>query len=233
MSQTNQPLSVIVDFDGTITLEDIGAIVIKTFGRDGWRAADEAWKRGEISLRELWAAEVNHLRAEDHEAIRKWAAEVAEIRPGFHELVNYCRQNDIPVEIASSGIRFYIDAVLEAAGIDDLPVSAPDVIYDNRGHGQMIFKDGLRDCGMTAMCKCERIWQQRREDRTILFVGDGASDYCAASRLCDGTRRSCTILRRGKARSHPIRELLRGAGHDQRAIRITRHRTTRRVATGP
>ena len=75
------PLAVILDFDGTITLRDIGDLIIKGFGREGWRAADEAYSRGEISLRELWAVEVDHLRAEDHDAIRRKAIEIAKIRP--------------------------------------------------------------------------------------------------------------------------------------------------------
>ena len=180
MNDQNPPLVVLLDFDGTITLKDIGDMVIVDFGRDGWQAATEAYKRGELSLRELWSAEVSHLRAEDHEEIRMRAAEVAVIRPGFHELISYCRDNNIPVEVASSGIRFFIDAVLEAAGVVDLTVAAPDAEYDENGHGLVTFKDGLRDCGMTAMCKCERVWRQRREGREVLFVGDGASDYCAA-----------------------------------------------------
>ncbi len=170
----------ILDFDGTITLKDIGDLVIGNFGREGWRAADEAYDRGEISLRELWAVEVDHLRAEDHEAMRSAAVDVAEIRPGFNEFVDHCRSKKTPLEVASSGIRFYIDAVLENAGVPDLPVSAPDAEYDERGHGVVTFRDGLADCGMTAMCKCERVWRQRRLGRQVLFVGDGASDYCAA-----------------------------------------------------
>ena len=179
MNDQKPPLAVILDFDGTITLKDIGDVIITNFGRKGWQVASEAYARGELSLRELWAVEIAHLREEDHEEMRRRAAEVAEIRPGFRELVSYCRNNGIPLEVASSGIRFYIDAVLEDADVD-LTVSAPDVAYDECGHGLVIFKDGLRDCGMTAMCKCERVWRHRREGRHVLFVGDGASDYCAA-----------------------------------------------------
>lgn len=181
MTEPSSQLSVVLDFDGTITLRDIGDFIVGAFAVEGWQIADTAFKRGELSLRELWGVSVNHLRQTDHDEICRSAVQEAVIRLGFTELVEFCRSNNIPVEVASSGIRFYIDAILEKAGAGDVPVSAPDIEYNKQGHGLITFKDGLRDCGMTAMCKCERVWQQRRQGRTVLFVGDGASDYCAAS----------------------------------------------------
>lgn len=178
-SQPNQ-IAVLLDFDGTITTRDVGDLVIEGFGRDGWQAASAAYDRGEISLRELWAAEISYLRQDDHEAIRKMAAEVAEVRPGFTEFIDYCARNHVTLEVASSGIRFYIDAVLEKSGVETIPVAAPDIEYDSEGKGLVTFLDGISDCGMTAMCKCERVWRQRRLGKQVLFVGDGASDYCAA-----------------------------------------------------
>ena len=45
----------------------------------------------------------------------------------------------------------------------------------------MVMPDGIQDCGMTAMCKCDRVWRMRRSGHQVVFVGDGASDECAAS----------------------------------------------------
>lgn len=181
MPNLPQPkLALLLDFDGTITMSDVGAFVIGEFAKDGWQEADDAYDRGEISLREVWAVEVALLRAEDHDTMRSRAVEFAEIRSGFSELIEFCRSAEIPVEVASSGVRFYIEAILEKAGVPDLVVTAPDVEYDERGHGLVTFRNGLMDCGMTAMCKCERVWRQRRLGREVVFVGDGASDQCAA-----------------------------------------------------
>ena len=180
MTHAKPKLAVLVDFDGTITMQDIGDVVIETFAREDWRPVSDQFKRGEISLRELWSAEVSYLRAEDNDAMREYARDVARVRPGFHEFVNYCREHAISIEVASSGIRFYIDAVLEKAGVTGLPIASPSHAFDAQGRGLVTFENSLRDCGITAMCKCERVWQQRRLGRTVLFVGDGSSDYCAA-----------------------------------------------------
>ena len=180
MLQKPPDIAVLIDFDGTITERDIGDLVIEGFASDGWQEASAAYDRREISLRELWAAEVNHLRQADHEKIRVMAADVAVVRLGLSEFIDYCRENSIYAEVASSGIRFYIDAVLEKAEVKGLEVAAPDIKYDEEGRGLVTFRPDIADCGMTAMCKCERIWRQRRLGRQVLFVGDGASDQCAA-----------------------------------------------------
>ncbi len=180
MAEITQSLSVLIDFDGTITDRDIGDLMIRSFAAEGWQEASAAYDRGEISLRELWAAETSHLRQNDHEKIRAMAAEVAVVRQGFSEFIEYCREKGIHAEVASSGIRFYIDAVLEKAGVQGLVVAAPDIEYDQKGRGLITFAEDILDCGMTAMCKCERVWRQRRLGRTVVFIGDGASDTCAA-----------------------------------------------------
>jgi 2-hydroxy-3-keto-5-methylthiopentenyl-1-phosphate phosphatase len=180
MTHADSKLAVLVDFDGTITTEDIGDLVIETFAREDWRPVSNAFARGEISLRELWAAEISYLSATDTGAMLEYVREVAKVRPGFHDFVDFCGKNAIPLEVASSGMTFYINAVLDKAGVTGLPVAAPSLAFDAQGRGLVAFEDGLRDCGITAMCKCERVWQQRRLGRTVLFVGDGSSDYCAA-----------------------------------------------------
>jgi 2-hydroxy-3-keto-5-methylthiopentenyl-1-phosphate phosphatase len=45
----------------------------------------------------------------------------------------------------------------------------------------MTIPEGLRDCGMTVMCKCDRVWHWRRKGYRVMFIGDGVSDECAVS----------------------------------------------------
>ena len=182
MSERARSLAVILDFDGTITMRDIGALLVGEFAHgDGWKRAEERYTRGQISLREVWRIEMHDLYESEHEAMRDRAVELAEIRPGFVELVQHCLAEGIPIEVASSGIRFYIDAVLDMAGVQGLHVAAPDIGFDSDGRGLVTFKNGVLDCDVTAMCKCERIWRQRRAGREVLFVGDGHSDMCSAA----------------------------------------------------
>jgi 2,3-diketo-5-methylthio-1-phosphopentane phosphatase len=182
MSLNTSPtkLAVLLDFDGTVTERDIGDLVVQEFALPGWRDTDEPYRRGEINVRELWGHQISHLRFADVQAMTEFACREAKVRPGLVELTEFCAANGITVEIASSGIMFYIQAVLKQAGLSSLLIAAPSMGCDTAGMGTIEFEDGLRDCASTAMCKCVRVWRQRRMGREVLFVGDGATDYCAA-----------------------------------------------------
>ena len=177
----NNPLAVLVDFDGTITTRGMGDLVVEEFAEPGWESLMDLYRAGEINVREIWAREMNLLREDrEAEAIAR-CLEVAEIRDGFSELVDYCNSNDIPVEVASSGLDFYVDAILAANGFGDLPRARPVTKYDADGRGFMAMDDGVEDCGMTAMCKCSRIWRFRRMGYSVMLIGDGISDAYAVT----------------------------------------------------
>ncbi|MDP6666547.1 MAG: MtnX-like HAD-IB family phosphatase [Dehalococcoidia bacterium] len=174
-------MAVLIDFDGTITTRDIGDQVVINFAEPGWDAALDRYRAGEMNVRELWSHEIGLLREEREAEAVAQSVDWATIREGFGELVEFCRSREIPVEVASSGMHFYVDAILEVNGFGDLPRARPVVDYDDQGFGVMTMPGGLRDCGMTAMCKCDRVWRLRRRGFRVMFIGDGVSDACVVS----------------------------------------------------
>jgi 2-hydroxy-3-keto-5-methylthiopentenyl-1-phosphate phosphatase len=193
-SPDNLPLAVLVDFDGTITTRDIGDQVVIKFAEPGWAEALDRYRAGELNVRELWSYETGLLRKEREPEAVAFSLEFAEIRDGFTRLVEHCKSNGIPIEIASSGFHLYVDAILDMYGFSDLPRARPQVKYDDQGFGLMLMPDGCRDCGMTAMCKCDRVWRLRRKGYRVMFVGDGESDACVVSQ-------ADVVLATGKLRS--------------------------------
>jgi 2,3-diketo-5-methylthio-1-phosphopentane phosphatase len=176
-----KPLAVLVDFDGTITTVDIGDQVVIKFAEPGWENALLKFKAGEINVRELWSYEISLLRKKRESEAVTYCVNSAKIRQGFREFVEYCYAQEIKIEVASSGMNFYVDSILEANGFTELPRARPIVQYDWRGRGVMVMPDNIRDCSMTALCKCDRIWRLRREGHRVIFIGDGVSDQCAVS----------------------------------------------------
>ena len=177
----NQPLAVFVDFDGTITTRDIGDQVVMNFAEPGWDEAIDRYRMGELNVRDLWSFEIGLLRREREAETVAHTIGIAEIREGFAEFIEYSESHGIPVEVVSSGMNFYVDAILDANGFGSLARARPTVEYDEHGFGVMVMAGGLRDCGMTAMCKCDRLWRLRRKGFRVMFVGDGVSDECVVS----------------------------------------------------
>jgi 2-hydroxy-3-keto-5-methylthiopentenyl-1-phosphate phosphatase len=159
----------------------MGDLVVEEFAEPGWESLMGLYRAGEINVREIWVREMKLLREDrEAEAVAR-CLEVAEIREGFGELVDYCNSNGIPIEVASSGLNFYVDAILAANGLEDLPRVRPVTRYDSDRRGFMVMDEGVEDCGMTAMCKCARIWRFRRKGYRVMFIGDGVSDSCAVT----------------------------------------------------
>ncbi len=171
-------LAILIDFDGTLTTRDVGDSVVRKFASAGWREAMTRFRTGQFGIRELWEFEISHLPISRIPEMTEYALSIAVPRPGLHELLQYAAQRGIHAEVASNGLSFYVDAVLEANGLDRLVRAAPDLDTRPDGRPGLAFADGLRQCPRTGLCKCDRLWSQRRAGRRVIFVGDGISDMC-------------------------------------------------------
>jgi 2,3-diketo-5-methylthio-1-phosphopentane phosphatase len=171
---------VVLDFDGTITLRDIGHTICRHFVGDRARVPIAAWSRGELSLGEAQARIWPMVQASESE-VMALVAEVGTFRPGVDELLGACRARDWPVTIASGGFDFYVRHLLgeRLGGLAGL--------YCNRGWftpgGMAVdFPHAELACGRCSVCKGRVIEQLASAGRPVVFVGDGLSDRCAAGR---------------------------------------------------
>ena len=178
------PPGIVLDFDGTITDQDIGDKVVQRFADAGWEEGVQRLARGEWSVGKLQQWEAQRLPADRLAEMEAHALQIARIRPGLRELVDFARRNGIPVEVASAGFDFYVHAILKRDGFDDLDVFVPRVVFagssGKRHRPRLEFPAGAVTCERVGLCKCKRIWQMQRKGRRAFFVGDGISDYCAA-----------------------------------------------------
>jgi HAD superfamily phosphoserine phosphatase-like hydrolase len=162
-------MTVILDWDGTVTVDDTLILALREFG--DWQVyldAAAALARGEITLHEEIRRDAESIRAPIDEVVA-WLAENLELRPGFHELAKTYR----PV-IVSSNFRQLIEPILEREGVD-LEVRANDVAWHPDGW-RASFRNGAA-CG-TCGEPCKRA--DLPTNGEIVYVGDGYSDRCAA-----------------------------------------------------
>ncbi len=173
-------LALLLDFDGTVTETDVGARMIREFGAEGWDRGIARFRTGEFGVRELLEWETAHLPSAQRREMTEFAVGIATIRPGFRELVDFATDREIPVEIVSNGWDFYIRAVLQRNGFSDLEFNSPVAFFGSERFAELRFGAGVEVCSTTGLCKCERVRMQRKRGRTVIYAGDGISDFCVA-----------------------------------------------------
>ena len=170
------PWSVVCDFDGTIAFEDVTDALLLRFARAGWRELEVAWQAGRISARTCIAGQVALLDC-SREELEAFVGEIA-IDPAFDAFVAAVHADGGSLVIASDGLDAVIAAMLARAAVRGLDVRASRLVQLGRREWQLSFPHARTGCG-AATCKCACL--REGEGRT-LFVGDGASDFCAARR---------------------------------------------------
>lgn len=176
-------LFIAVDFDGTITRRDTLHVIVENFGTRGlWAELEPALRAGEITIEEAMEKEFASVRATPEEVLELVLRE-ATIRAGFAELVEWARTEDHGLAVVSNGFRRVIDAVLEAGGLPDLPITSHDAEF-RPGGCRLLWSDRGAACDRCGR-RCKRhdlhgMW----DGEELVYVGDGISDRCAA-RLAD------------------------------------------------
>lgn len=163
------------DFDGTISVEDLGVATMERFAPPEWWDIEQAWRRGEISSKECLARQFALLNTSLEELDAFWRTQP--IDPSFEPFVRKMREIGVPLVILSDGGDYYIDACLKAHGLDDLELRSNRMQYVNGGF-QFSFPYENPSCGMCGNCKRMHVEKLKDEYGAVVFIGDGHSDKC-------------------------------------------------------
>ncbi len=168
--------AVLVDFDGTVSVGDVGNLLFRRL--TGGRATEviDLWKRGGMTSRELMIRECALARGARDEVLA-FALEQP-VDPTFASFVRRAEAAGRRVSVVSDGLDVYIRAILEREGLGALPLEANRV----RFAGDRLlpsFPFGGRGCGGCGNCKGGAV-EAARGDGPVLFVGNGLSDRCGA-----------------------------------------------------
>lgn len=170
--------SVLIDFDGTITVHDVTERLLMQFGDPSWPSYDDAVDRGQIGLREALAAQ-NAMLDAGRDTLMAHALEAAEIDPTFEPFVRWLEANDVPAVVVSDGFAFYIRPILAAAGLGHLEVVTNEQRWrDGRPDG-LAFVSGHPVCVGCGTCKMQAV-QRFQERGPVAFIGEGQTDRYAA-----------------------------------------------------
>ena len=170
------------DFDGTISQVDVIDSLLERFGQAGWQELETAWENGEIGSRACMQGQVALLDMSQDE-LHAHLDQIA-IDPDFPAFLEQAFALGLPVEVVSDGMDYAIHYILRRYQLDHLlSVAANTLIQTGARTWQLQSPHSSVHCVReSGTCKCEQLDRQHRQHRKVLFVGDGASDYCVSRR---------------------------------------------------
>ncbi len=183
MSVLNK-FKIFVDFDGTITREDVGANIFVEFGNQQAVAAiiDDIINKT-ISGKDGWNKLFATLRKVSRDEFSAFVDKF-EIDHTFHSLVETCEQNGFDITILSDGFDLYLKNILEREGLERLKFFSNHLQQKEDGSFDYSFPYTDEECERCANCKRNHLIEESSDDDFTVFIGNGVSDQCPAQ-YCD------------------------------------------------
>jgi 2,3-diketo-5-methylthio-1-phosphopentane phosphatase len=175
------PLAILVDYDGTIALTDVGDTIMTQFvPPDVWDALETAYETGLLGSREIMEREIALLPPDPTPVLA-----IVDAQPhdtAFPAFVRRAHAAGVPVEIVSDGFGFFIKPAMRRLGLTGLVtvVTSRTTLGDGARRARIEFPNGNPACFVCGTCKRERVLAHQAAGRAVVFIGDGESDRYAA-----------------------------------------------------
>lgn len=181
MGHKTQKTVYVLDFDGTVTAMDISTELALKFGGREFEETEQAYLRKQIGMKE-WLVKACSVLPPDLDCLIRLSLNMAVLRPGFVEFLQFARSRSCKVYIASDGLGFYIEPVLDKFGCLELI----EGIYRNetvtgRDSLQIVINNPHPSCRICGNCKASQVLRLKQEGYRIIYVGDGMNDRFGAS----------------------------------------------------
>ena len=183
----NRP-AVICDFDETTAVENVAHLILnQSPGAMSWEELRSQSQSNDISFREY--QEESFRRAGlNLEQMQDLVRRKATLRAYFKELSQLCQTHNIPLAIVTVGLDFYVDALLDREGLSHIPrysastsFSADGIEFEYSHSWDGTGASSQETCSRWGTCKCAVVTMYKRMGHSVIYVGDGVSDYCPAS----------------------------------------------------
>ncbi len=119
--RAERTLLVVCDFDDTAADCNAAQLMVAEFAGPEAAAINQEYRDGVLTFRDYQEKVIRTIAA-PVEQLRSWAGDNVKLRSGFSEAVNATREQGGQFMIASAGIDFYIEPVLAANDLGDVPV---------------------------------------------------------------------------------------------------------------
>lgn len=204
--ETAKPL-ILCDFDNTISTRDVTDTLLQRFGMDGYEEMENDWIAGKIGSRECMSGQIGLLNASFDEL--NDCLKQIHIDPFFPRFAKAVRQFNIDLHIVSDGLDYAIHAILQRYGLDSIPIYANRLVQTGERSWKLEFPYANPDCKkQSGHCKCNHTFRQSGYAKRIIYIGDGASDFCV-SHHSDWVLAKSNLIdycRKNRLKHSPIRD---------------------------
>ena len=169
--------TVLTDFDGTVTQEDVAETILEEFAPPEWWDIEELHRARQIGTREAMARQFALVQAREADVL-EFVDRTARMDPTFPAFVAHCKGRGVRLEIVSEGLDFYVRHLLAKWRID-LPVRTNRTTFEG-GRVSIAYPWSDPTCTLCGTCKLRRLFELRVEGFRVAYVGDGHSDLCPA-----------------------------------------------------
>ena len=171
-------MHLILDFDGTITPVDTTDRILTRLAPPAWEDVEREWIAGRIDAARCMREQIALLDVSlaQIDAV----LDAIPLSPGFAETIAWAERRRIPVTIVSDGVDYFIRRILSRHGLDRLDVVANRLVEGTASRWRLAQPFGRPCCG-SGTCKC-MVVDALAGDETIVFVGDGRSDFCVSGK---------------------------------------------------
>jgi 2-hydroxy-3-keto-5-methylthiopentenyl-1-phosphate phosphatase len=200
------------DFDGTITLRDVGDHLLLHYGFTDKKTIEESYSlkvRVEDFMKRAFAG-----AALSERVIADFVRERVKARRGFREFILFCEASGVPFEIASGGVDLYADPFFEKHGVSVKSFFGKAKVVKG---GIKIDYPFLRRTDLSSF-KASRVARMKRLGLKVVFFGDGPNDFKAAT-LADkayATGRLLKLCRERGVPASPLTDFTRAAAYIKR-----------------
>jgi 2-hydroxy-3-keto-5-methylthiopentenyl-1-phosphate phosphatase len=164
-----------LDFDGTVTLEDVSYFLLDKYAGDRWRPFLDEYSAGRMTVG-AFSKKVFGMFKADRRTMTDavMSSDRIKIRPGFQVMMEYLSTRNIKVVIVSHGLDFYIDAILKGQGLTNIEVHAAENKFSPKGMKIRYPGPDGRDLDTGFKEAYTRYLMQSGYD--VIYIGDGTSD---------------------------------------------------------
>jgi 2,3-diketo-5-methylthio-1-phosphopentane phosphatase len=177
-------MNVFIDFDGTISLQDVGDAMFERFGGARSAEAIKDYRESKISAVECFHRECNACGEVDKTELNAFL-DAQKIDPTFKPFIEFCSQSSLVPYIVSDGMSYYIDRILNNYGIQGVKVFSNKLeLVPVRGTSIVRFQPSFpftdEVCDRCANCKRNHMLTISAEEDILVYIGEGYSDRCPA-----------------------------------------------------